>query len=32
NKPEAEFFLADGETLTAVYEYCNIHGLWKAEA
>ena len=32
DKPEAEFFLADGEKLIAVYEYCNLHGLWKAEA
>ena len=27
--PEAVFMLADGETVTAAYEYCNIHGLWK---
>ena len=30
-KPAAEFVLADGESVTAVYEYCNLHGLWKAE-
>lgn len=30
-KPEAEFNLAEGEKLVAVYEHCNIHGLWKAE-
>ena len=30
-KPEAVFDLA-GEKLVAVYEYCNLHGLWKAEA
>ena len=29
-KPEAEFLLADGEELIAAYEYCNLHGLWKA--
>ncbi|MEA4934979.1 MAG: desulfoferrodoxin family protein [Lawsonibacter sp.] len=28
--PEASFVLAEGETLVAVYEYCNLHGLWKA--
>ena len=31
DKPTAEFKLADGEELVAVYEYCNLHGLWKAE-
>ena len=30
DKPEAEFLLVDGETLVATYEYCNLHGLWKA--
>ena len=30
-KPEAVLDLA-GEKLVAVYEYCNLHGLWKAEA
>lgn len=29
DKPEAEFNIA-GEKLAAVYEYCNLHGLWKA--
>ena len=28
--PKAEFALLDGETVEAVYEYCNLHGLWKA--
>lgn len=28
--PEAVFALADGEKAEAVYEYCNLHGLWKA--
>ena len=31
DKPTVEFRLADGEELVAVYEYCNLHGLWKAE-
>ena len=29
-KPEAVFTLND-DRLVAVYEYCNLHGLWKAE-
>lgn len=29
-KPEAEFNL-HGEKPIAVYEYCNLHGLWKKE-
>ena len=28
--PKAEFLLAEGEELVAVYEYCNLHGLWRA--
>lgn len=28
--PAADFKLADGEQLVAVYEYCNLHGLWSA--
>ena len=28
--PEAEFALAEGEKVVAVYEYCNLHGLWQA--
>lgn len=31
-KPVAHFALAEGETVLAAYEYCNLHGLWKAEA
>ena len=31
-KPEAQFCLAEGEAVVAAYEYCNIHGLWKADA
>ncbi len=31
DKPEACFALCEGEKITAVYEYCNLHGLWKAE-
>ena len=29
--PEAVFALAEGEQAVAAYEYCNLHGLWKAE-
>ena len=28
--PAAEFALAEGESVEAVYAYCNLHGLWKA--
>ena len=28
--PEAVFAIADGDELVAAYEYCNLHGLWKA--
>ena len=28
--PAATFALAEGEEVVAVYEYCNLHGLWKA--
>ena len=31
-KPEAVFALAEGEAAVAAYEYCNLHGLWKANA
>lgn len=30
-KPVAVFALADGDEPVAAYEYCNLHGLWKAE-
>ncbi|MGD9605623.1 MAG: desulfoferrodoxin family protein, partial [Bacilli bacterium] len=30
-EPKANFTLAD-EKLVAVYEYCNLHGLWVYEA
>lgn len=29
-KPEAEFYVG-GEKVVAVYEYCNLHGVWKTE-
>ena len=29
--PRAEFLLADDDKPVAAYEYCNLHGLWKAE-
>ena len=28
--PQAVFALREGEKVEAVYEYCNLHGLWKA--
>ena len=30
DKPEATFTINDGDEVVAVYEYCNLHGLWKA--
>lgn len=30
-KPMAEFALANGDEAVAAYEYCNLHGLWKAD-
>lgn len=29
--PEVVFALTDDEKPVAVYEYCNLHGLWKAD-
>ncbi len=29
--PHCDFFLGEGEKPVAVYEFCNIHGLWKTE-
>ncbi len=29
-EPKAAFALADGDEVVAVYEYCNLHGLWNA--
>ncbi len=31
DKPEATFTVAPGEKPVAVYEYCTLHGLWKAD-
>ena len=31
-EPKAAFALAEGDEPVAAYEYCNLHGLWKAEA
>ena len=28
--PKAEFALTEGDSVKAVYAYCNLHGLWKA--
>ncbi len=30
DQPSATFKLAAGEEFVAAYEYCNLHGLWKA--
>ena len=30
DKPEVCFSICDGDEVVAVYEYCNLHGLWKA--
>ena len=30
DKPEATFKLVEGEKVIGAYEYCNLHGLWKA--
>ena len=29
--PEAVFTLSEGDEVVAVFEHCNLHGLWKAE-
>lgn len=29
-EPKAAFALSEGETVKAAFEYCNLHGLWKA--
>lgn len=29
--PQADFAVAPGEEAVAVYEYCNLHGLWKTD-
>ena len=30
-KPEATFKLVEGEKVIGAFEYCNLHGLWKAD-
>ena len=30
-KPEVCFSICEGDEVEAVYAYCNLHGLWKAE-
>ena len=32
DRPVAVFALTEGDKPVAAYEYCNLHGLWKAEA
>ena len=29
--PKASFAIAEGDEAVAVYEYCNLHGLWVAQ-
>lgn len=29
--PHADFYLGEGEKAVSVYEFCNIHGLWKTD-
>lgn len=29
--PKADFTVTEGDAAVAVYEYCNLHGLWVAE-
>ncbi|MPN63355.1 Desulfoferrodoxin [bioreactor metagenome] len=31
-KPTATFALTDGDKLQVAFAYCNLHGLWMAEA
>ena len=31
DKPEATFIVADDDEPIAVYEHCNLHGLWKTD-
>ena len=31
DEPTAQFALVPSDEVVAAYEYCNIHGLWKAE-
>ncbi len=31
DEPRAVFTLAPGDTAIAIYEWCNIHGLWKVD-
>lgn len=31
SEPEVTFLLTEEDELEAVYAYCNLHGLWKAE-
>lgn len=30
-KPHAQFVLTEDDKAVAAYEYCNLHGLWKAD-
>ena len=30
DEPVAEFKLVEGDEVVAAYDYCNLHGFWKA--
>ena len=30
-EPVAQFYVAEDDSVIAAYEFCNLHGLWKAE-
>lgn len=32
DEPKAVFLLKEGDEFIAAYEYCNLHGLWKAKS
>ncbi len=32
SEPTVKFALVDGDEVIAAYAYCNLHGLWKAQA
>ena len=31
DEPKVEFAICEGDEVEAVYAYCNLHSLWKAE-
>lgn len=32
DEPRVEFVLTEDDKIESAYEYCNLHGLWKADA